>query len=183
MTYDFGEFNTKKENIIEWLKKEFSSIRTGRATVTLLDGVMVDSYGIRTPLNQVANLSVEDPRTVKISPWDKKLINEIEKSITKMDLGISTSANSDGIRVIFPELTTENRERLVKLAKAKTEEAKVSLRNDRAVTIKKIDSEKKEGNMSEDDAKRYKDELQKKIEETQKSLDELMKKKEEEIMS
>ena len=126
MAYDFSDFNKRKDGVVEWLQKEFSSIRTGRATVTLLDSVMVDSYGTKTPLNQTANLSVEDPRTIRISPWDKSLIPEVEKGVANADLGVSTSADEDGVRAIFPELTTENRERLVKQAKAKVEEAKVS---------------------------------------------------------
>ena len=183
MSYNFSEFNKGKEDVLEWLKKEFSTVRTGRATVTLLDGVMVNSYGAKTPINQTANLSIEDPRCIRVSPWDKTIIPEIEKAIANLDLGVSTSADEDGVRVIFPELTTENREKLVKLAKSKSEEAKVSLRNERSVTIKDIESGQKDGEISEDDAKRYKDELQKMVDETQKSLDEMTKAKEAEIMS
>lgn len=183
MAYDFSDFKKQKDDIIAWLQKEFSSIRTGRATVTLLDSVMVESYGVRTPLNQTANISIEDSRTIRIAPWDKSLIPEIERAIAKIDLGVSTSADGEGVRVKFPELTTENREKLVKLAKVKTEEAKVSLRNERAVIIKDIEAGEKEGDISEDDARRHKDDLQKMIEETQKTLEDMTKKKEAEIMS
>jgi len=183
MAYEFSEFNTKKDGVIEWLKKEFSSIRTGRATITLLDGVMVESYGAKTPLNQTANLSVEDPKTIRVTPWDKGLVPEIEKAIAKIDLGVSTSTDEEGVRVIFPDLTTENREKLVKIAKSKIEEAKVSLRNERGIIVKDIESEQKEGNISEDDAKRHKAELQKLVDDAQKSFEEMAKNKEEEILS
>jgi ribosome recycling factor len=183
MTYDFSDFNKRKENIIEWLKKEFSSLRTGRANTALLDAVKVNSYGAKVPLNQTANISVEDARTILISPWDKSLIQQIERGIIDADLGLSTSVGGDSVRIIFPELTTENREKLVKVAKSKVEEAKISLRGERADVIKEIEKEQKAGNISEDDAKRDKEELQKIIEGTQKTFDELAKKKEEEIMN
>jgi ribosome recycling factor len=110
MDYDFTAFTQAKEKVIEWINKELAGIRTGRASVNILDGVMVNSYGVKTPLNQTANLSVEDARSIRVNPWDKSIIPEIEKAIANLDLGVSTSADDEGVRVIFPELTTENRQ-------------------------------------------------------------------------
>lgn len=182
MAYDFSEFKKQIINIEDWLKKEFSAFRTGRATVAILDSVYVESYGAKVPLNQSASLSVEDPRTLRIVPWDKSLVGPMEKAIALADLGVSTVSDGEGLRVIFPPLTTENREKLVKVAKNKMEEAKVSVRNDRAETIKSIETSQKNGEMSEDDAKRDKDTVQKMVDEANKKLEEIFKQKEDEIL-
>jgi len=126
MAYEFSELNKKIEEIEDWVKKEMASIRTGQATITLLDSVMVDSYGSKVPLNQTASITMEDPKTVRIVPWDKGLLVEIERGITVADLGVSTSVDDEGVRVIFPVLTTETREKLAKQAKGKIEESKIS---------------------------------------------------------
>jgi ribosome recycling factor len=182
MSYDFSDFKKQLINIDEWLKKEFSGLRTGRATIALLDTVFVDAYGSKMPLNQTASLSIEDPRTIRISPWDKALVGPIEKAISLADMGVSTVSDGEGVRAIFPVLTTENREKLVKVAKNKTEEAKVSVRNDRATVIKEIETAQKSGEMPEDDAKRDKDNVQKMVDEANNKLDILFKQKEEEIL-
>lgn len=182
MSYDFSNFKKNITNIEEWLKKEFSGLRTGRATITLLDSVFIDAYGSKMPLNQSANLSIEDPRTIKVTPWDKSLIGAVEKGISLADLGVSTVSDGIGVRVIFPELTTENRQKLVKVAKNKSEEAKISIRTERADSMKEIETAQKNGEMSEDDAKRDKDNLQKLVDEANKKMDELTKQKEQEIL-
>lgn len=183
MAYDFNQFKTKIHDVEEWLKKEFSGIRTGRATIALLDSVYVEMYGAKSPLNQVANISIEDPKTIRITPWDKSVIQAIEKAISVADLGVSTSVDDTGIRVIFPDLTTETRERLVKQAKNKAEEAKVSVRNERNKTSNDIQDKQKAGEISEDDAKRDKDTMQKMVDEINKKIDETVKAKESEIMN
>lgn len=183
MKHNINEFKTQLADIEEWLKKELSGIRTGRATVTLLDSIHVEAYGTKTPLNQSANINIEDPKTIRIAPWDKSLIGEIEKAITKADLGVSTSVDGEGVRVIFPDLTTETREKLVKQAKAKIEEAKVSIRNARNKIMKDIDEDKKEAGLPEDDANRAKENVDSIIKTTQSNFDELLKKKETEIMN
>lgn len=183
MAYDFKEFKQKTDEVTDWLKKNLASIRTGRATITLLDSVLVDSYGSKTPLNQTSNLTVEDPKTIRIVPWDKSLITSIEKGITLADLGVSTSVDSEGVRVKFPDLTTETREKLAKQAKVRVEEAKVSLRNERNKVMKDIDEKKRSGGLPEDDAKRAEEELNKIIKEKNDSFDELGKNKEKEILS
>lgn len=183
MAYDFSDFKKRAKAVEDWLQKEYSSIRTGRATITLLDSVFVEAYGIKTPLNQTASLSVEDPRTIRIVPWDKSIIGAIEKGITLADLGVSTGSDGEGVRVKFPELTTENRQNLVRIANKKLEEAKVSLRGERADTMKDIESKQKAGILPEDDARRHKDELQKIIDATQQSLEALAEAKEKEILN
>lgn len=182
MSYDFSDFKKRLIGVEEWLKKEFSGLRTGRATVAILDSVFVEAYGSKMPLNQSASLSVEDPKTIRVSPWDKSLVGPIEKAITLADIGASTVSDGEGIRVIFPPLTTENREKLVKVAKNKLEEGKISVRNERADEIKKIESAQKNGEMAEDDVKRNKDSIQKFIDESNKKLDELFKEKEQDIL-
>ncbi|MFT5179845.1 MAG: ribosome recycling factor [Candidatus Paceibacteria bacterium] len=179
MAYDFTNFKKKISGINEWLEKELSSVRTGRATVTLLDGVSVDSYGAKTPLNQAASINIEDAKTLRVVPWDKSLVVEIEKGISKADLGVSTAVDEAGVRVIFPDLTTENRERLVKVAKTKIEESKVSLRSERSKVIKDIEG----GGSSDDESKRDKATVQKMIDEATKSFDELGVSKEKEVLS
>lgn len=182
MAYDFSDFKKQLISIEDWLKKEFAGLRTGRATITLLDSVFVEAYGAKMPINQSASLSVEDPRTLRVSPWDKNLVGPIEKAIALADLGVSTVSDGEGIRVIFPALTTENREKLVKVAKTKMEDAKVSVRNDRADTIKEIETAQKNGEMTEDDVKRNKDSVQKLVDDANKNLEEIFKQKEQEIL-
>lgn len=183
MAYDFSDFKARAQAVEQWLQKEFSAIRTGRATITLLDSVFVEAYGTKTPLNQMSSLSVEDPRTIRVTPWDKSIVGAIERAITLADLGVSTVTDSDGVRVKFPELTSENRQHLAKLAGKKLEEAKVSLRGERADTIKDIEAQQKAGTLSEDDARRHKEELQKMVDATQKALDGLADAKEKEILT
>jgi ribosome recycling factor len=182
MTYDFSDFKKQISNIEDWLRKEFSGLRTGRANVAILDSVHVEVYGSKMPINQSASLSVEDPKTIRISPWDKSLIGQIEKAITVADLGVSTVSDGEGVRVIFPLLTTENREKLVKVAKNKMEEAKISVRNERAEIIKSIETAQKNGEMPEDDAKRNKDNVQKIVDDANKNLEEIFKNKEQDIL-
>lgn len=178
---DFKEYVVKLTGIKKWLEKEFSSIRTGRATVTLLDGVFVDAYGSRLPLNQVSTISIEDPRTLKINPFDQSQAKNIEKSISEADLGVSVLVNSSGLRVIFPELTSERRELLIKQAKKKTEEAKISVRAERERVLKDIQTQQKNKEISEDDRDTLKEELEKITGEVQKEFDKILKEKEEEI--
>ncbi|MFA7193879.1 MAG: ribosome recycling factor [Candidatus Paceibacterota bacterium] len=182
MSYDFSDFKKQLINIEDWLKKEFSGLRAGRASISILDNVFVESYGSKMSLNQVASLSVEDSRTIRISPWDKTLVGSIEKAITLADIGVSTVSDGEGVRAIFPILTTENREKLVKVAKNKTEEAKISVRNDRATVVKEIEAAQKSGELPEDDAKRDKESVQKMVDEANTKLDILFKQKEEEIL-
>lgn len=181
MAYDFSKLQSALKETEEWLQKEFTGIRTGRAAPALLDGIRVDAYGTMSNMQSIGSVTVEDARTLRIIPWDKSLVKSIEKAITDADLGVGVGSDDQGVRVNFPELTAERRTMLIKLSKEKLEQARVTLRGHRADTIKDIEAKQKEGGMGEDDAKRYKDEVQKLIDKGNEALDELGKKKETEI--
>lgn len=181
MIYNFTPLKTKVKDVEEWLKKENAQIRTGRASISLLDFIRVDSYGSMVPLNQIGSISTEDPRTIRISPWDSSQIKEIEKVLVASNLGVSVSVDDKGIRVAFPPLTTERRDEFIKVAKSKLEQARVSLRKHRDETWEEIQAKEKEGGMSEDDKFRFKTEMEKIIQDTVKILETLYEKKENEI--
>lgn len=180
MAYDFSKLKVHIKETEEWLSRELAGVRTGRATPTLLDGVKPEAYGARTSLKELAAISVEDARTLRIVPWDKSLTKAVEKAITDADLGVGLATDDQGLRVTFPELTHERRTQLLKLAGDKTEQAKVTLRSHRTDAIKEIDQLKKEG-MSEDQAKRDKEELQKLIDKGNEAFLAVLKRKEDEI--
>jgi len=181
MAYDFSPLKAQIKETEEWLARELVGIRTGRATPTLLDGVKPEAYGTRTPLNQVAAVSVEDARTLRIIPWDASLTKAIEKAIVEADLGIAPSVDDQGLRVSFPELTSERRTQLKKLANEKAEHAKVTLRSHRTDAIHALEAVESEGGMGEDEAKRLKVEIQKLIDASTAALAKLVEKKEAEI--
>ena len=181
MAYDFSKLNKHITETHEWLEREYTTIRTGRASSAILDNVKVDSYGTMTPLNQVGSIGVEDARSIRVIPWDKSLIKHIEKAITDSDLGVGVGSDDQGVRVSFPELTAERRVMLVKLAKDKLEQSRVTLRGHRTDAINELEAAEKEGGMSQDDLKRYKEELQKLIDKCNESLEAMAKRKETEI--
>jgi ribosome recycling factor len=181
MAYSFSGFDKRVEGVLEWLSKEFSGIRTGRATPALLDSIQVESYGARVPINQVGGVTVEDARTLRISPWDQGAIKPIEKAITDADFGVSVAVDDKGVRVIFPELTSDRRAQLLKLAKARLEEARVSLRKARDEVVKDIDQKEKESALSGDEKFRTKEELQKRVDKANEALGMMYEKKEKEI--
>ena len=183
MAYDFKPFEKRISEILEHATRELAGIRTGRAAPAILDGVQVESYGSRVPIRQVANVSVEDARTLRIAPWDASLGKEIEKAITAANLGLSVGADERGVRVSFPELTSERRVSLVKLAKEKVEESRATLRQERDHTWNDIQKGEKDGNLTEDDKFRAKDDMQKRVDAANGKFDELLKRKEEEIQS
>ncbi len=181
MAYNFANFKNSSKEVEEWLKREMSGIRTGRATPAILDNVRVEAYGSEMPVNQLANVSVEDARMLRITPWDMSQSKAIEKAISTSDLGLSVSVDDKGLRVSFPELTSERRLSLVKIAKQKLEDAKVTLRGEREKVLKDIDKQEKEGGMGEDEKFRLKAELQKLVDDSTKLLEEVFSKKEKEI--
>ncbi len=181
MVYDIQNFETRAKEVTGWLEKEYMGIRTGQASPMLLDKIQVESYGANVPLQQVGNVSIEDPRTLRVSVWDASQVKAVETAITEADLGVSVSADSSGLRVIFPELTGERREQLLKLAKSKHEEARVSLRGARDDAIKEIEKLEKDGEMSEDERFDAKEKIQKSIDAHNKTLDEIFASKEKEI--
>jgi ribosome recycling factor len=181
MAFSTKEFETRGEEVVQWLEREFAGVRTGRATPALLDLVQVESYGTRVPIVQVGSVSVEDPRTLRVSVWDANGIKAIEKAITEADLGVSVVADGGGLRVIFPPLTSERRAQLLKIAKAKHEEARVSLRGVREDVLKDIDTLLKAKEISEDEKVSAKEAIQKKVDVFNGKFDELLKLKEAEI--
>jgi ribosome recycling factor len=172
----------RMKGAIEVLKKDFGSIRTGRASLALLEGISVEYYGSQSPLNQVATLNVPDSRTISIQPWDPKVINEIEKAILRSDLGLTPTNDGKLIRINIPPLTEERRKQLVKVVKKRTEEAKVAVRNIRRDTNEQLKKLNKDKELSEDDLKKALEEIQKLTDSYIAKADEALKHKEDEIM-
>ncbi len=160
----------------------FAKIRTGRAHPSLLDGISVDYYGVDTPLNQVANITVEDARTLLISPWEKPMIPTVEKAILKSDLGLNPSTSSDNIRLPMPPLTEENRRDLTKIAKAEAENARVAIRNIRRDANSDLKDFLKEKEISEDEARRGEELVQQLTDEKIKQIDQALTVKEADLM-
>lgn len=179
--FDFSELKNKSKDLENWLSKELSSIRTGKASPAILDFIHVEAYGSKMPVKELANILIEDVKTVRIEPWDAGVLKNIEKAVINSNLGLSVAPFERGLRIIFPELTAERREQFVKVAKQKTEEAKVSLRGLRDKTVKQIDEKEKEGGMGEDDKFRLKADMQKIVDESGKVMDEMCQRKESEI--
>lgn len=182
MAYTFSQLKTKTKEIIDWLGKELGAIHTGRASAALFDGVRASAYGSLMPLNQLANIGVEDARTIRIVPWDQGVSGAIEKAIQEANLGVSVSNDGKGLRVSFPELTGETREKYAKIVGKKLEEARISVRGVREEVWSDIQKQEKDGAMSEDDKFRAKEEMEKLIKESNEQLDSLAKKKEGEIL-
>ena len=159
--FDFKEFDTKCAGAKEWLSKEYRGLRTGRAAPAILDGVSVSAYGSMMPLKQVANVGVEDARTLRVTAFDAGLLKDVERAISAANLGVGTSSDGSNVRVTFPELTSERREQLVKLAKAKLEDARATIRVARDESWKEIQEKEREGTLTEDDKFSLKEELQK----------------------
>lgn len=178
MSYNFTEFKNSLEKSLTWLKNEYSSLHTGQASPAVLDSITVDSYGTRQPVKNVASISIEDPKTLRVVPWDKSQLKEIENSIITSDIGLSVATDDAGLRVIFPQLTGETREKLVKVLKAKLEDARVSVRKEREVVMKDIESKQKSSQMSEDERKSAEKETQRLVDETNKNLEDVFKQKE-----
>jgi ribosome recycling factor len=173
----------KMTKAVDVLKKEFAGLRTGRASLGILDGITVDFYGTATPLNQVANLAVPEPRLITIHPWDSKMIGEIEKSILKSDVGLTPTNDGKVIRLSIPALTEERRQQIVKHAKKLAEDTRVAIRNIRRDTNEEIKKKSKDGHVSEDETKKVQDEVQKLTDNYIRKVDDLLAHKDKEIMT
>jgi ribosome recycling factor len=183
MAYDFKPFEGRIKEITERLTKELGNVRTGRAAPAILDGIHIESYGTRVPLNNVANISTEDARTLRIAPWDMSQAKEIEKAIMVANLGVSVGADERGVRVFFPELTGERRVALIKLAKERVEEMRIALRAARDEVWNDIQKQEKDGVLSEDEKFRSKEEMQKRVDAANAAFDAALERKEKEITS
>lgn len=175
------EISQRLAGVAEWLQKEYVGIRTGQANPGLLDSVKVESYGTFVPVQQVGSISIEDARTLRISVWDSSQVKAVEKAFQDADLGVSVAADSSGIRVIFPELTSERRVQLLKLAKSKLEDARVSVKAARDEAMKEMERQFKASEISEDDKFSIKDKIQKQVDEANAALETLYIRKEKEL--
>ncbi len=183
MTYQFNNLKDAFKEIENWLAKEYSQIHTGKASPILLDSITIDSYGAQMPIKNVASVTIEDPRTLRIAPWDKTQIKAIEKSIIDANIGLSVVSDSDGLRAIFPMMTGENRAKLVKVLKELLEEARIRVRKEREVVQNDIRDKQKDGEMTEDEAFKGKEELQKHVDAANATLESMFTKKENDIMT
>ncbi len=174
--------NDRMNQAIEAFKKELASVRTGRASLGLLEGLAVDYYGTMTPIQQLASLSIPESRQIAIQPWEQKLIPEIEKAIMKSDLGLTPANDGKIIRINIPVLTEERRKQLVKVVRKRAEESKVAVRNIRRDSNEELKKLEKEKHLSEDDVKKEQDEIQKITDSHVKKIDEILEHKEKEIM-
>lgn len=170
------------EKSIDALKKDFTKVRTGRASVSLLDDVRIDYYGTPTPLSQVGTLAVPEPRLITITPWEKKLIPDIEKAILKSDLGLNPSSDGVLVRIIIPPLTEDRRKEMCKVLKRLGEESKIALRNIRRDGNDGLKKMEKDKEISEDDLKRGEKEIQELTDQYVKKVDETVAAKEKEVM-
>jgi ribosome recycling factor len=177
------DFETRMQAAIDALTREFASVRTGRANAALLDAVRVEAYGNMTPINQVASVSVPDPRTILIQPWDASQLKEIEKGIVKSDLGLTPSNDGKVIRLTMPTLTEERRKQLAKTVGKFAEDARVAIRGARREANDKMKALAKDKKISEDEERRGHDQIQKATDRFTAKVEELTKKKEQELLT
>lgn len=177
--YNLDTLKQELKGAEEWLSKEYGQLHTGRANPALLDGVMVEAYGVLGPLKNSASTSIEDPKTLRVVPWDKSLNKVIEKALHEANLGFSIMVDDAGVRVIIPALTTETRQKLVKIAKDKMEDARITVRKARENALSSL----KDQALPEDTFIRAKDEVQKFVDSTNANLEAIFGKKEAEILN
>jgi len=174
--------NRRMDKAIEAFERDLAHVRTGRASVALLEGITVDYYGTSMPINQVASISVPESRLITVQPWDNNILGDIEKAILASDLGLTPSNDGKIIRVSVPPLTEERRKELVKLIKKMAEDCRVAIRNVRRDAIEKLKAQKKDKAISEDEMYKLQDEVQKLTDKHIKQVEEVLAKKEKEIM-
>jgi ribosome recycling factor len=177
-----NEARTHMEKAVEAMRREFTSVRTGKATPALLDTVRVDAYGSKVPINQVGTVGAPEPRLLVIQPWDKTLLKAIETGIVSADLGLNPSNDGNVIRVPIPQLTEERRKDMVKLLHKLAEEGRVAIRHARQEANKEIKKKQSSHEISEDDAHRQMEQVQKLTDEYIAKIDQLLKGKEQEVM-
>ena len=177
------KYEDKMNKTIDSLAADYQGIRAGRANPHILDKIRVDYYGVETPLQQVGNISVPEPKTIVISPWDATLVKAIRKAIQASDIGINPSDDGKNIRLVFPDLTEERRKELSKEVKKKGEDAKVAIRNIRRDGVEVFKKEAKAGEYSEDTGKDYEDEMQKLTDKFIGEIDTMIAEKTKEIMT
>ncbi len=174
---NFEEYKKNIEETINWLKKEYTSIRTGAASVAILDSVKVEAYGSQMPINQLASVGIEDAKTLSINPFDSSVLKNIEKSINDANLGVTLSVSGTTIRLSFPDLTSDRRKMLIKLAKEKLEDARVTLRKHRDEVKNQIE----DSEFTDDEKYSFKEEMEKLTKQANEQLDEIFSKKDKEV--
>jgi len=177
-----SDAKSRMEKSFEALGHAFAKIRTGRAHPSILDTVRVDYYGSEVPISQVANITIEDARTLMVTPWEKPMVGEVEKAIMKSDLGLNPASAGDVIRVPMPPLTEETRKGYTKQARAEAEQAKVAVRNIRRDALADVKDLLKEKEITEDDDRRAGDDIQKLTDDIVKRIDQLLREKEADLM-
>lgn len=179
--YQFATLKESLRGVADHFKQELSGIRTGQAVPAILDSVRVESYGSRVPINQVGSVTIEDARTLRVSAWDQTQVRVLETAIREADLGVSVSADEKGVRITFPELTSDRREQLMRLTRAKLEEARTAVRQAREHTWQDIQKQEKDKVISEDEKFRAKEDMEKVVKEANETLEEMAKRKEQEL--
>jgi ribosome recycling factor len=177
--YNLDKFKAEAKQADEWLIKEYSQIHTGRAAPALLDGVQVESYGAWQPIKNVASITIEDPKTLRVVPWDKSQIKDIERALHAANLGFSIAVDDLGVRVIIPALTTETRNQLAKIAKDKLEDARITIRKGREAQLDTLKGQ----DLPEDTFRSAKDDLQKLVDTANSTLEATFARKETEIQN
>ena len=176
------ELEEKMNKTINFLKEDLATIRAGRANPKLVEKIMVDYYGTKTPLNQIANISAPEARVLVIKPWDTNVLEDIEKAIQTSDIGINPSNDGKIIRLVIPQLTEERRKDLIKTIKKEVEKAKIALRNERRDTLDTFKKMEKNSEMTEDDLRDAEDKVQELIEKFTEQIDKIFEKKEKDIL-
>jgi ribosome recycling factor len=178
----YKEIEDKMMNSLEVLKRDFNTIRTGRASLSLLDGIVIDYYGTSTPLSQIATLSVPESRLITIQPWDSSVMGEVEKAILKSDLGLTPVNDGKTIRISIPPLTEERRKELVKIVKKYSEECKIAIRNVRREGNESLKNLEKKKSITEDDLFNSQSKIQEMTDDYIKKVDGITEKKEKEVL-
>lgn len=178
-------FNNTKAHMdksIDSLKRDFLTLRSGKVSVNILDNIKVDYYGTPTPLNQVGSVIAQDATTIIITPWEKTLLKDIERSIQEANIGVNPNSDGEAIKLFFPPMTQEQRKEIAKDAKAMGEKAKIAIRNIRQDSNNQIKKLEKDKNITEDESKKAQDTIQKYTDEYVKKIEDMTKNKEEEVM-
>jgi len=177
-----AEIEKQLQKITDFLASEFAKLQIGIASTGIVDEIEIESYGTKSPLKNLANISCPDARTIKIEPWDKSILSEIERTILAADIGINPQNMGENILCPIPQMTEERRKKIVKIAHEMAENSHISLRNVRQDFLKKIKNDKNEKIISEDEAKKMEKKIEEKISDAKKKIDEMSKKKEAEIL-
>lgn len=181
--YTFNDLTQALEDVQTHFKTELTTIRTGQATPALLDNIKVEAYGSTMPIQQVGSVTIEDARTLRVSAWDITQVHAIERAISVANLGVSVSSDEKGVRVSFPELTSERREQLLKLTRTKLEESRTAVRQARDHTWQDIQRKEKDKTLTEDEKFRAKEDMEKHIQQTNEALEAMAVRKEEELQA